>query len=46
MNKEKFDLRVSEVVAMLFDFREMADRSDKRIMRDTIRAVVKELTRV
>lgn len=46
MNNEKFTLRIVEVVALLLDFRGMADKSDKRILRDTIRAVVKELTRV
>lgn len=46
MNNEKFKLRIIEVVRLLLDFRQMADKSDKRILRDTIRAVVKELTRV
>lgn len=46
MNDEKFKLRIIEVVRLLLDFRRMADKSDKRILRDTIRAVVKELTRV
>lgn len=46
MNNETFKLRLIEVVRLLLDFREIADKSDKRIMRDTIRAVVKELTRV
>ncbi|MDE5784981.1 MAG: hypothetical protein K2H98_00455 [Duncaniella sp.] len=46
MNDAKFIQRIIEVVRLLFDFRQTADKSDKRILRDTIRAVVKELTRV
>lgn len=46
MNDEKFKLRIIEVVALLLKFRTMADKSDKRILRDCIRAVVKELTKV
>ncbi len=46
MNEEKFRKEITEVVAMLLRFRTIADKSDKRILRDVIRAVVKELTRV
>ena len=46
MNDEKFKLRIIEVVALLIKFRKMTDKSDKRILRDYIRAVVKELTLV
>lgn len=46
MNDAKFIQRIIEVVRLLLDFRKIADKSDKRIYRDTIRAVVKELTRV
>ena len=46
MNDEKFKLRIIEVVRLLLNFWRMADKSDKRILRDTIRAIVKELTRV
>mgnify|MGYP001038608605 CR=1 FL=1 len=46
MDDAKFIQRIIEVVRLLLDFRRMADKSDKRILRDTIRAVVKELTRV
>lgn len=46
MNDEKFKLRIIEVVALLLRFRSVADKSDKRILRDYIRAVVKELTQV
>lgn len=46
MNDEKFKLRIIEVVALLIKFRKTADRSDKRILRDCIRAVVKEITLV
>lgn len=40
MNDEKFKLRIIEVVALLIKFRTM---TDKRILRDYIKAVVKEL---
>jgi len=46
MNDEKFKFRIIEVVANLIKFRTMTDKSDKRILRDYIRAVVKELTQV
>lgn len=46
MNDAKFKLRIIEVVALLIKFKKMTDRSDKRILRDCIRAVVKELTLV
>ena len=46
MNDAKFIQRIIEVVRLLLNFRQMADKSDKRILRDTIRAVVKDLTRV
>lgn len=46
MNDEKFKSRIIEVVALLLKFRTMTDKSDKRILRDYIRAVVKELTQV
>lgn len=46
MNDEKFKLRIIEVVALLIKFRKMTDKSDKRILRDYIRAVVKEMTLV
>lgn len=46
MNDDKFKKRILEAVALMLEFRKTADKSDKRILRDTIRAVVKELTRV
>lgn len=46
MNDDRFKLRIIEVVALLIKFRKMTDKSDKRILRDYIRAVVKELTLV
>lgn len=46
MNDDKFKKEITEVVALLLKFRQMADKSDKRILRDIIRAIVKELTRV
>lgn len=46
MNDEKFKSRMVEVVALLIKFREMNDESDRRILRDYIRAVVKEMTLV
>ena len=46
MNDAKFKLRIIEVVALLIKFRTMTDKSDQRILRDYIRAVVKELTLV
>lgn len=46
MNDAQFKLRIIEVVALLIKFRTITDKSDKRILRDYIRAVVKELTLV
>lgn len=46
MNDEKFAKRIIEALHLLHRFRTMTDKSDKRVLRDTIRAIVKELTRV
>lgn len=46
MDEKKFETLIEEVVNLMLEFRTMADKSDKRILRDTIRAIVKELTRV
>ena len=46
MNDAKFKKEVALVVKMLETQRQMTDKSDKRIIRDMIRAIVKELTRV
>lgn len=46
MNDEKFKKRIIEAVALMLRFRALKDKSDKRVIRDTIRAIVKELTRV
>ena len=46
MNDEKFKLRIIEVVSLMIKFRTMTNKSDKRILRDHIRAIVKELTLV
>ena len=46
MNDAQFKLRIMEVVALLIKFRTITDKSYKRILRDYIRAVVKELTLV
>lgn len=46
MNDEKFKNRIIEMVALLLEFRRSTDVSDRRILRETIRAIVKELTRV
>lgn len=46
MNAEKFNLRMKEVASLLVKFRKMTNKSDKRIARDLIRAIIKELTRV
>lgn len=46
MNDEKFKERIIEAVALLLEFWNLADKGDKRVYRDTIRAIVKELTRV
>lgn len=46
MDDEKFKERIIGAVRLLLDFRRLSDKSDKRILRDTIRAIVKELTRV
>lgn len=46
MDDEKFKLRIFEVILLLIKFRRMTNKSDKRILRDYIRAVIKELTLV
>ena len=46
MDDEKFKKRIIEAIALLLRFRTTTDKSDKRVLRDTIRAIVKELTRV
>jgi hypothetical protein len=46
MDDAKFKQRIIEAVALLLKFRTTTDRSDKRILRDYIRAIVKELTQV
>lgn len=46
MNDAKFRLEVALVVKLLENQRQMTDKSDKRIVRDVIRAIVKELTKV
>lgn len=46
MDATKFHKEVKLVVSLLIKQRLMTDKSDKRIVRDTIRAIVKELTRV
>ncbi len=46
MSDEKLKIRIIEVVALLLKFKTMTDKSDKRILRDYIRAIVKELTQV
>lgn len=46
MNEEKFKKEVALAVKLMQIQRQMTDKSDKRIIRDTVRAIVKELTRV
>lgn len=46
MNDAKFKQEVALVVKLLQIQRQLTDKSDKRIVRDTIRAIIKELTRV
>ena len=46
MDSVKFIQTIIEVLRLLRVFRLTADKSDKRILRDTIRAIVKELTRI
>lgn len=46
MSDSKFIRLIKEVVMLLLKFRRTTDKTDKRILRDTIRAMVKELTRV
>lgn len=46
MSDAKFISLIIEVLKLLYKFRQIKDRSDKRVLRDTIRAMVKELTRV
>lgn len=46
MDKAKFIEKFFEVYLKLLKFRTEQDKSEKRILRDKIRAIVKELTRV
>lgn len=46
MDDAKFKKEVALVVKLLDIQRKMNDESDKRVLRDIIRAIVKELTRV
>ena len=46
MNDAQFTGKIIEVLVKLGQFRLEQDASEKRILRDKIRAVVKELTRV
>lgn len=46
MDDAKFKTRVITVVRLLLDFRQSDDKGERRILRDTIRAIVNELTRV
>ena len=46
MKDTKFNEKVFEVISLLYDFYQSDDESEKRVLRDTIRAIVKELTKV
>lgn len=46
MDEKKFEMEIAMVINLLKRFRKMTDESDRRIVRDTIRAIVKELTRL
>ncbi len=46
MNDAKFINLIIEMLRQLYMFRHTTDRSDKRILRDAIRAIAKELTMV
>ena len=46
MDDAKFKKEVALVVKLLEIQRKMNDESDKRVLRDIIRAIVKELTRL
>lgn len=46
MNDDKFKKRIIEAVALMLQQRATPDKSDKRLLRDVIRALVKEITRV
>lgn len=46
MNDAKFRMEVAQVAKLLHQMRKMTDKSDKRIMRDFSRTIVKELIRV
>lgn len=45
MNDSKFQLALITVVRLMLDFRKLSDKSDRRVMSDVIRALVKEMTR-
>ena len=45
MNDRKFQLALIAVVRLMLDFRKLSDKSDRRVMSDVIRALVKEMTR-
>ena len=46
MDDAKFRKEVALVVKLLEIQRKLNDESDKRVLRDIIRAIVKELTRI
>lgn len=46
MSDAKFISLIIEMLKLLYKFRQTKDKSDKRVLRDTVRAMVKELTRV
>ena len=46
MDDAKFKKEVALVVKLLEIQRKLNDESDKRVLRDIIRAIVKELTRI
>lgn len=46
MDDAKFKMEVALVVKLLEIQRKLNDESDRRVLRDIIRAIVKELTRV
>lgn len=45
MNDRKFQLALIAVVRLMLDFRKLSDKSDRRVMSDVIRVLVKEMTR-
>lgn len=46
MNETKFKQMLLDAITLMLKQRQATDKSDKRVYRDTIRAIIKEITRI